>query len=166
MRKDHRSISIALPLLGVLLTGGLSPTYASGPTFSRFGIGDLVRYGHGRIDAMGGMLPAVHQGYPQKEIAASAFQHQRELEKEERFIVGVNRYQDVLWFNKEAFEELIWWLYVTASISIITTYSANEPESSISKQILELYETVEHLLLAETESGYQVEKLLEAARIL
>lgn len=80
--------------------------------------------------------------------------------------LGVNRYQDVLWFNKEAFEELIWWLYVTASISIITTYSANEPESSISKQILELYETVEHLLLAETELGYQVEKLLEAARIL
>jgi hypothetical protein len=54
MRKDHRSILIALPLLGVLLTGGLSPTYASGPTFCRFGIGDLVRYGHGRIDAMGG----------------------------------------------------------------------------------------------------------------
>jgi methylmalonyl-CoA mutase N-terminal domain/subunit len=47
-----------------------------------------------RIDELGGMIPAIHQGYPQKEIAASAFQHQKELEKEERIIVGVNRYQE------------------------------------------------------------------------
>ncbi len=31
---------------------------------------------------LGGMVPAIHQGYPQKEIAASAFRHQRELERE------------------------------------------------------------------------------------
>jgi methylmalonyl-CoA mutase N-terminal domain/subunit len=47
-----------------------------------------------RIDEMGGMLPAIDVGYPQKEIAASAFQHQKELESRERIIVGVNRYQE------------------------------------------------------------------------
>jgi len=46
-----------------------------------------------RIDDLGGMLAAVEQGYPQKEIAASAFEHQRELERGERIIVGINRYQ-------------------------------------------------------------------------
>ena len=52
--------------------------------------GEIIR----RIDDLGGMVPAIHQGYPQKEIAASAFQHQRELERHERIIVGVNRYQE------------------------------------------------------------------------
>jgi methylmalonyl-CoA mutase, N-terminal domain len=47
-----------------------------------------------RIDDLGGMVPAIHQGYPQKEISASAFLHQRELERHERIIVGVNRYQE------------------------------------------------------------------------
>ncbi|MFB3908136.1 MAG: methylmalonyl-CoA mutase [Candidatus Eisenbacteria bacterium] len=45
-----------------------------------------------RIDAMGGMVRAIHQGYPQKEIAASAYRYQREVEAQERVIVGVNRY--------------------------------------------------------------------------
>ena len=40
------------------------------------------------------MVPAIHQGYPQKEISASAFRHQQELERHERIIVGVNRYQE------------------------------------------------------------------------
>jgi hypothetical protein len=30
--------------------------------------------------------------------------------------LGVNRYQDVLWFNKEAFEDLLWWLYIIAAV--------------------------------------------------
>ena len=47
-----------------------------------------------RIDDLGGMVPAIHQGYPQKEIAASAFQHQKELERQERSIVGVNCYEE------------------------------------------------------------------------
>jgi methylmalonyl-CoA mutase, N-terminal domain len=47
-----------------------------------------------RIDDQGGMLRAIHEGYPQKEIAASAFRHQQELERGERFIVGVNRYEE------------------------------------------------------------------------
>jgi methylmalonyl-CoA mutase N-terminal domain/subunit len=45
-----------------------------------------------RIDEMGGMVSAVEKGYPQREIAASAYRFQRELESEERVMVGVNRY--------------------------------------------------------------------------
>ena len=47
-----------------------------------------------KIDAMGGMLKAVEVGYPQNEIAESAYQHQLTLDSKENIIVGVNGYQD------------------------------------------------------------------------
>lgn len=45
-----------------------------------------------RIDEMGGMVAAIEKGYPQREIAASAYKFQRELEANERVMVGVNKY--------------------------------------------------------------------------
>jgi methylmalonyl-CoA mutase N-terminal domain/subunit len=46
-----------------------------------------------KIDNMGGMIRAVEEGFPQREIADSAYQHQREVESGDRTIVGVNRFQ-------------------------------------------------------------------------
>jgi methylmalonyl-CoA mutase N-terminal domain/subunit len=46
-----------------------------------------------RIDEMGGMLRAIETGYPQREIAEAAFHYQRQLEKGEKTVVGVNKYQ-------------------------------------------------------------------------
>jgi methylmalonyl-CoA mutase, N-terminal domain len=46
-----------------------------------------------RIDAMGGMLRAVEEGYPQREIAESAYRWQREIESGDRVIVGVNAFR-------------------------------------------------------------------------
>jgi len=43
-----------------------------------------------KIDAMGGMVNAIERGYPQKEIAESAYQFQRAAEAREKVIVGVN----------------------------------------------------------------------------
>lgn len=45
-----------------------------------------------RIDEMGGMVSAIEKGYPQREIAASAYRFQRQLETGERVMVGVNKY--------------------------------------------------------------------------
>jgi len=45
-----------------------------------------------RIDELGGMLRAVEEGFPQKEISESAFRYQREIETKERVIVGVNEF--------------------------------------------------------------------------
>jgi len=42
---------------------------------------------------MGGMLRAVEEGYPQREIAESAYRYQREIETGERTIVGVNAFR-------------------------------------------------------------------------
>ena len=44
------------------------------------------------IDRMGGMIPAIERGYPQKEIAESAYQSQRAVESKEQVIVGVNEF--------------------------------------------------------------------------
>jgi len=44
------------------------------------------------IDRMGGMVAAVEQGYPQREIAESSYQFQKAVEKKEKLIVGVNAY--------------------------------------------------------------------------
>jgi methylmalonyl-CoA mutase N-terminal domain/subunit len=46
-----------------------------------------------RIDEMGGIVEAVEKGYPQREIAASAYRFQRQLEAGERIMVGVNKYE-------------------------------------------------------------------------
>jgi methylmalonyl-CoA mutase N-terminal domain/subunit len=46
----------------------------------------------GKLDAMGGMVKAIERGYPQKEIAESAYYYQRAAEKKEKVIVGVNEF--------------------------------------------------------------------------
>ncbi len=45
-----------------------------------------------RIDRMGGMISAIERGYPQKEIAESAYQFQRDVESKAQVIVGVNEF--------------------------------------------------------------------------
>jgi methylmalonyl-CoA mutase N-terminal domain/subunit len=46
------------------------------------------------IDRRGGMVAAVIDGYPQREIAEAAYRFQREVDERERRIVGVNSYVD------------------------------------------------------------------------
>ena len=46
-----------------------------------------------RIDQLGGMIRAIEVGYPQKEIADAAYVYQQQLERGEKVMVGVNRYQ-------------------------------------------------------------------------
>lgn len=47
-----------------------------------------------RIDEMGGMVSAVEKGYPQREIAAASYRFQRQVEQQQRVMVGVNKYSD------------------------------------------------------------------------
>lgn len=46
-----------------------------------------------KIDAMGGSVSAIEQGFIQNEIAKSAYEYQRNIEKGEKIIVGVNKFQ-------------------------------------------------------------------------
>jgi methylmalonyl-CoA mutase N-terminal domain/subunit len=46
-----------------------------------------------RIDELGGMVKAIKQNFPQREIADASFQYQQEVDDGKRIVVGVNRYQ-------------------------------------------------------------------------
>jgi methylmalonyl-CoA mutase N-terminal domain/subunit len=46
-----------------------------------------------QIDRMGGAVAAIEKGFIQREIGASAYKFQQEIEKGERIIVGLNRFQ-------------------------------------------------------------------------
>jgi methylmalonyl-CoA mutase N-terminal domain/subunit len=46
-----------------------------------------------KIDELGGAVVAIEKGYIQREIQDSAYKWQMEVEKKERIIVGVNKYQ-------------------------------------------------------------------------
>ncbi len=44
------------------------------------------------IDAIGGVIPAIEMGYFQKNISDAAYRYQKEVERKEKFIVGVNEF--------------------------------------------------------------------------
>jgi methylmalonyl-CoA mutase N-terminal domain/subunit len=45
-----------------------------------------------KIDEMGGMIPAIERGYPQREIADAAYRYQVSVDLKEKIIVGVNQF--------------------------------------------------------------------------
>ena len=64
-----------------------------------------------RIEALGGVIPAIRKGFFQQEIANSAYRYQKEVEDKERIIVGVNDFTvdegpevEPLRVSKEAYE--------------------------------------------------------------
>jgi len=63
-----------------------------------------------RIDEMGGMVTAVERGYPQAEIADSAYKYQKQIDSAEKIMVGVNKYATdhppiTIWRMNSAVEE-------------------------------------------------------------
>jgi len=67
-----------------------------------------------------------------------------------RHFLRVNRHQDALWFNDEAFDELLNWLLAVELLQ-------NGPDSLLCSLLI-----IEVLRRAKETSGYQVERLLEA----
>jgi hypothetical protein len=74
----------------------------------------------------------------------------------------VNRYQSILWFNKEAFERLLQWMLLVAAVTI-GSGSPRAPDEIV-QAIARCGDVVQKLHQAKEESGYQVEKLLGATR--
>ncbi len=72
----------------------------------------------------------------------------------------VNRYGGVVWFNKEAFEQLLWWMLLIATVAL--SADPLRPAAKVSEGIARCYEVVRALLQAAEESGYQLERLQEA----
>jgi methylmalonyl-CoA mutase N-terminal domain/subunit len=47
-----------------------------------------------KLDEMGGMIPAIQRGFPQNEIHRAAVAYQKEVDRQERIIVGMNAYTE------------------------------------------------------------------------
>jgi len=79
----------------------------------------------------------------------------------QRFL-GVNRYQDVLWFNHESFEQFVWWMMLLHVLDVCADEQGSA--SQVVEVVLADYELVQRLLQAEQQANYQVVRLLEAVR--
>jgi hypothetical protein len=81
---------------------------------------------------------------------------------EVRQFLQINRHNDIWWFNREAFEETLWWLMMVAALTI-----GSDPLCPVHAVIEELegcYSMIQKWQQAEEKSEYQVEKLLTILR--
>jgi glycosidase len=83
-------------------------------------------------------------------------------ESEVQQFLQVNRYNDIWWFNKEAFEEMLWWLMVGAALTIGS--DPLRPVNAVVEALQGCYSMILTWQQAEEKSEYQVEKLLEAIK--
>lgn len=97
-------------------------------------------------------------------------------------MVQVNRFNDTLWFNKEAFEIVTGWFFTLGLLQIIlqtetdghpvksaaktvgVKKSSKPPANGIGEKIVELYEVIEQWQKAEAGSEYRVDRLLEGLK--
>ena len=74
--------------------------------------------------------------------------------------IQANQHDGVLWFNKESFEELLFWLILAAVVEIASGPLRSPTE--VVKEIERCHEIIQRIQEAEKKSDYQVEKLLMA----
>jgi glycosidase len=75
-----------------------------------------------------------------------------------RQFLQVNQHQDIWWFNKEAFEEMLWWLMMVAALTIGS--DPLRPVNAVIEALEGCYSMIQEWQQAEEKSEYQVEKLL------
>ena len=73
--------------------------------------------------------------------------------------IHLNKHEGVLYFHKESFEELIYWLFITSIVDF--TASPETKEEDIPAGIASRHKIVANLLGAAKEAGYRMEKMLE-----
>ena len=79
-----------------------------------------------------------------------------------REFLGTNLFDGILWFNKEAFGSLLYWMDALAVVRL-SVDAARKPKK-IAAEIGAVYEVVRALRAAERKSKYQVENLRAAAQ--
>ena len=77
-------------------------------------------------------------------------------------MIRVNRYQDVLWFNKEQFDELMHWLWLTAALDVVTDESLTAAQAA--KRINERAAWIKEFQSAQKASNYRIDALLDALK--
>ena len=80
-------------------------------------------------------------------------------EREVQAYLGVNRYQDALWFNQESFEQWARWIMLLSTVDFAT-----DAGDDFAQLLVARYALIRRWLKAEAASGYQITKLLEALK--
>jgi hypothetical protein len=106
-------------------------------------------------------LLTTHQGWFE-EKGASQFLGSLLKNNEVQQFLQINRYNDILWFNREAFDDLVWWLKLLAAIEISSDPKRTAHQTA--KDLEDCNGTIQRLSEAAKKSGYQVEKLVELLR--
>ena len=111
-----------------------------------------------------------------KKRAAAALEGLLKSSEFQQFI-GVNRFDDVLWFNKESFGKAAGWLFVIAAFQAVLQAELSEEKSAkakrkpakaktkspaelVGKRLADIQHVLELWLKAEEQSEYRVDKLL------
>ncbi|MEA3309639.1 MAG: alpha-amylase family glycosyl hydrolase [Chloroflexota bacterium] len=74
--------------------------------------------------------------------------------------LGINRFEDTLWFNKEAFEQFLWHLMLLETLEL----RAGDAPETASADIAAGYAVIAQLRAAAEQSEYQLAKLLAAVQ--
>src|SRR5687767_9699104 len=107
------------------------------------------------IDRMGGMVAAIEHGYPQKEIAESAYRFQQAVEQRDKIIVGVNAFADDE-------QEPVGILYIDESVA--QRQLARLQQVRNSRDNTAVQQSLERLRAAARSSDNTMPFLLDAAR--
>ena len=142
-------------LLGKLISGALQEMQVEqGDTWRAVSLIKIITAQHG-------WCREVETG---KEPAYRVLQEWLKDEEVHRYL-GVNRYQDLLWFNKESFDELLWWMYLVGVIHAMA--EVDEEEKTDLPDIASIqscYQVVKSIQKAAEASGYQLEGLLSRVK--
>lgn len=76
--------------------------------------------------------------------------------------IGANRYNEILWFNKEAFEEFLRWMMRITVVQLTADPLATADE--VAKQMLAAFDFIAQVQRLENDSEFQLDKLMAAAR--
>jgi hypothetical protein len=99
---------------------------------------------------------------PQAQMQAHVLFETLFQEDEVKQFLGVNQYQDIWWFNKEAFEEMLWWLMMVAALTIGS--DPLRPVNTVVEELQGCYSMILKWQEAEKKSDYQLDKLLSELR--
>jgi len=75
--------------------------------------------------------------------------------------LGENRYEGVLWFHRESFLELVWWLFISAVLGV---HAEIDDEHKRDEHLRSVFALTKSMLAALERSDYQVEHLVAALR--
>jgi hypothetical protein len=93
-----------------------------------------------------------------RNLSTSSFVKRLLSLQEIRQYLQINRYEDILWFNKESFTELLWWLKTIAIVS--ESVKTNLSSSAVIETSIAVDQTLRKLKKAADYSDYRVEQLL------